>query len=288
MNEHLLTDLSTDERILIDQMSALAANMKPDAQFADDLERRLLDTSPSGQPRLSTSHLRTRLRVISTLAAIFTLLTLATLTIPPLRAIAQEVIDTLFNRTDADRETVEVGPRGIISLVPYFFGTIEEAQAKVDFTIHAPTLLPDELILRVVNYSPEEKLVSLTYGYADEAFLGTHISVDMGPLKNGWSNNPLLSVGESADVTSVQFAGANGDVTGEFVKGFWMNTYPTDNFFPEQPRPVDMRWDSDLPVCRLRWQDAEMIYEIWSYANETGDACRFGMDDLVAIAESMR
>ena len=294
MDETLLTTLAPDEIQLANELTAAAARIKPDAQFTAELEARLLRPESSQVTPIvavSRKHWMRRARIVWGMAAVLVTLVIATLTIPPLRAIAQEVIDTLFNRKDTDEETVQLGPRGIIDLVPYYYGTVEQAEAKAGFDIRAPTLLPDDLILRVVNYSPEEQLVTLGYSRPDTALLNSRLSVLMGPVTNGWSDHPFLAVGASADVIPVQFAGADGQVTGEFVKGFWM-TSPSAPALTFEATPTAVEWDSDLPVCRLRWQEDDMVYEIWSglwlRQQREHDSCPLDQQELVAIAESMR
>jgi hypothetical protein len=282
MDKQILAILSPDETQLADELAQVAGHIKPDTQFSSNLEARLLHPNPIVSH--SVNWWTRGVRIASIAVAVFVILVITTLTIPPLRTIAQEVIDSLFNRVTSDQETVELGERGIIQLVPYFFGTVEEAEAKAGFDIRAPTLLPEGLTLHDVTYSPEEQLVSLNY------FTGT-LQVLQGPLENGWSDNPVLSVGASADVIPVEFSGANQTVTAEFVKGFWKDISVEAQFVlspSDEATLFDMEWRSDSPICRLRWQENDMLYELWSWGGRFGDACQLGMEELVDIAESMQ
>jgi hypothetical protein len=289
--------VSPDDMKIINDLKAAAAGIKPDAQFTASLEMQLLNPTQLSQngskesPKvlLRKQGWRQRVRIASAIAAVFVFCITATLTIPPLRAIAQEVIDTLFNRSETNQETIEFGTYGIHQLVPFYFGSVEQAQEKVDFEIHAPSLLPDDLMLRIVNYSPEENLISLSYGDAGVAYINPDLSVFMGPVKNGWSSQSYFSIGASADIVSVQFSGISGQVTGEFVQGFWL--IPPEQWV-NKVTPIDGEWESNLPLCRLRWQENDMLYEIWSgmwinTREEEAAACPLSQETMIAIAESM-
>lgn len=289
--------VSPDDMKMLHDLKAAAAGIKPDAEFTAALEMQLMNPaqlSQNGKQKLPKGMLRKhrwqrQVRIASAMAAVFLFCVTAILTIPPLHAIAQEVIDTLFNRTETNQETIEFGTYGIHQLVPYYFGSVEQAQEKVDFEIYAPTLLPDELELRIVNYSPEENLVSLSYGNTGVAYINPDLSVFMGPVKNGWSSQAYFSIGASAELVSVQFAGMSGQVTGEFVQGFWL--IPPDQWV-NKVTPIDGAWESNLPICRLRWQENDMLYEIWSgmwiNTSETEAAtCPLSQAEMIAIAESM-
>jgi hypothetical protein len=289
--------VSPDDTKIINDLKTAAADIKPDAQFTASLEIQLLNPtqfSQNGDKELTKMVLRKygwqrRMRVASAIAAVFAVCVTATLSIPPLRAIAQEVIDTLFNRTETNQETIEFGTYGIHQLVPFYFGSVEQAQAKVDFEIHAPTLLPDDLMLRVVNYSPEENLVSLSYGDAGVAYINPDLSVFMGPVKNGWSSQSYFSIGASADIVSVQFSGISDQVTGEFVQGFWVFPSGTRG---DMAASIPVEWNSDLASCRLRWEENDILYEIrsemWTNTREENAvSCPLSQEEMIAIAESM-
>jgi hypothetical protein len=290
--------ISPEDTKIINDLKASAAGIKPDAEFIAVLEMQLLNPA---QPSLNGDQAspkmalrkhgwQQRVRIASAIAAVFAVCVTATLSIPPLRAIAQEVIDTLFNRTETNKETIEFGPHGILQLVPFYFGSVEQAQEKVDFEIHAPTLVPDDLALRIVNYSPEENLLSLLYGHPGEAYISPDLSVFLGPVKNGWSNQSYFTIGASADIVSVEFSGITGQVIGEFVQGFWV--FPPAYQWPEEITSVAVEWDSNLPLCRLRWQEDDMLYEIWSpiWSNireKDAVSCPLSQAEMIAIAESM-
>jgi hypothetical protein len=271
------SSLASDTHLL-GELTTLAGNVHTDAQFVTSLESRLLN-----QQHAHTPFWQKYSRTLATIAATVLLFVAATLTIPPLRAIAQEIIDTLFNRTDSDQEIVQFGPYGILQLVPYFFMTVEEAQAEVDFDIYEPSWIPQGLALHNVAYSPEEHLVSLSYRQPTENVASPVLTIYVAPIENGWSNHPYLQIGASATVVSVEVEGIDGQVTGFYVQGFW--TTPL-GIVSEDGTPIAMEWDSDIPVCHLRWQDTGMIYEIWSQGSmET--PCPLSIDDMVAIADSM-
>jgi hypothetical protein len=289
--------VSADDMKILNDLKTTAVGIKPDAEFIAALEMQLLNPA---QPRLNGDQASLKMvlkkhgwqrqaRIASAIAAVFVFCVTAILTIPPLRAIAQEVIDTLFNQTETNQETIEFGTYGIHQLVPFYFGTVEQAQDKVDFKIHAPSLLPDDLELRVVNYSPEENLVSLSYGNAGVAYLNFDLSVFLGPVENGWSSQSYFSIGASAEIVPVEFSGISGQVTGEFVQGFWVFPSGTRG---DMAASIPVEWNSNLATCRLRWEENDMLYEIrsetWINTREKEvAACPLGQEEMIAIAESM-
>jgi hypothetical protein len=285
--------VSPDDMKLIKDLKTAAAGIKPDLQFTAALEMQLMNPARLSQNGDQTSPKlmfrkhgwRRQVRIASAIAAVFVFCVTAILTIPPLRAIAQEVIDTLFNRTETNQETIEFGTYGIHQLVPFYFGSVEQAQEKVDFEIHAPTFLPDDLMLRVVNYSPEENLVALSYGHSGEGYASPDLSIFLGPVKNNWSSQPYFAIGASADIVSIQFPGISDQVTSEFVQGFWV--FPPDAR-GDEVAAVAVEWDSNFHVCRLRWQENEMLYELWSSTwIKDAVSCPLSQAEMVTIAESM-
>jgi hypothetical protein len=280
MDESTKNQSLADDKHLLHELSALAGQIQPDVHFRAGLEARLT----AGQVGRS-SRFTKPLRNAAAVAAIIALLLTATLTIPPLRAIAQEIIDSLFNRTDADQETVVLGPYGIFQLVPYFYITVDEAQAEVDFTILEPSWIPEGLALHDVAYSPEEQVVSLSYREPTENFTAMPITIYEAPLDNGWSSHSYLAIGASADITAVQIKRADGAITGEYVKGFWVT--PPDMRSGSIETPFAVQWNANIPICRLRWQDAGLMFEIWSQTSGWQGDCPVSLDEMVAIAESM-
>src|SRR5258706_3947811 len=85
------------EARLYADLQTSAESIKPEIEFTTRLEANLLAI------RGHSNAARTRLRLAAALLLILFGLTLATLTIPPLRIIAQGIIDSLFQRAVSDK-----------------------------------------------------------------------------------------------------------------------------------------------------------------------------------------
>jgi hypothetical protein len=204
---------------------------------------------------------------------------------PPLRSFAQDVINRLFNRANADTQVIEinVGPpvSTVAPSIAETFGSIARAEAQTGIDIREPTLdlHPYQLTGVTVNY--ETETVWLIYNAP-----GRYLSIAQRPAALGWLDAGI--VGVSADIEAIRIETGNGTLTGEYVEGGWRVTAEPDQETAGDTMQETAVWTDESPQRRLRWQDAELLYEITAFGGG-GDSPRRDLlrDDLIAIAASM-
>ncbi len=270
---------SPEEQELLDLARRLSeADYSTESAIRDSLRSRLL------HPPKPRSRVRF-LRPVIGIAAALALVTILALTVPPLRALAQEIIDSLFNHTAGNTHVIEyaVEPTPINALSPAVaetFSTVAEAETATSLDIREPdiSLSPYELTQVAVNH--ETQTVWLTYNTP-----GRNLSIYQRPAGLGWLDDGL--VGSSAQIVPVDFGGVNGILSGEFVAGGWIastDATPTGDNTVAQ----GTSWSSDVPQRRLRWQDANLVYEMTAFGGSGDLPGRDLMqEDLITIAKSM-
>ena len=229
--------------------------------------------------------IRRYLRPLLATAAAFSLLSALVLTVPPLRALAQEIIDSLFNRAASDAQVIQydVHPTPISMISPSVaetFSSVTDAEKATGIDIRQPTITSTSYALSEVAVNHSTQTIWLTYNAP-----GRNLSIYQRPAQLGWLDDGL--VGSSAQIIAVDFDGANGIISGEYVAGGWL---PTTDPTPTGDQSVSQgtNWSTDIPQRRLRWQDANWVYEMTAFGGDGDIPDRDLMqDDLIAIAKSM-
>jgi hypothetical protein len=239
-----------------------------------------------GAPRrTSDSALPRYLRVALVTLAVAVIAGMVVWFTPPLRSLAQDVINRLFNRAEADTQVVEINVGPPVSTVApttaETFRSIARAEAQTGIDIREPQLdlHPYQLTGVTVNY--EMETVWLIYNAP-----GRYLSIAQRPAALGWLDAGI--VGVSADIEAITIQAGDEFLSGEYVEGGWRVAAE-----PEQETAGDTVqetavWTDESPQRRLRWQDAALIYEITAFGGG-GDIPRRDLlrDDLIAIAASM-
>lgn len=206
---------------------------------------------------------------------------------PPLRTIAQEVLDSLFNRSASDTQVIEyealpTSEATISPTVAETFNSVTEAETATQIDIREPSGNMGILGLSGVTINHELQTVWLIYNAP-----GRYLSIYQRPAELGWLDEG--TVGASAQVIPVEFTDADGVTRhGEYVEGGWLPTAdatPTADGMMQEPA----QWTSDTTQRRLRWQDDDLVYEMVAFGGSGDlpdrDLTQAGM---VALAASMR
>ena len=241
---------------------------------------------------------RLELRYLRNAVAAILLLIVLVWTIPPLRALAQEIIDAILVKADEDTRQLLITSEAdweeqihqyydymtTEGNSPTFFriNSVDAAEARVGFDIIEPILprCTQKLILGYVwlpgyNYwrgvITQDTVVTLMY---DNSCLGMIISQAQVDLANeSWRENNGLLVGASAQIETLDIGGT----TVEHVHGEWIS---------DETRQV-LVWDNEFPLERfVWWQDGFLI------TIRTGNDLPTAMADmaeayLIAVVESM-
>lgn len=145
--------------------------------------------------------------------------------------------------------------------------TLEEIQARVDFPILQPTLLPDGFEFDHALYDQDNNVVTLMYEYGGN--VNNAIGLKIEPISDLGTCYLCRLVGSSALIHEVTING----VKGEYVEGVWTL---------EDGEVIWKSYSEHRLMKTLIWQADGMIFNL-SYF---GDSLL--KDDLVVIAESIQ
>lgn len=207
---------------------------------------------------------------------------------PSLRTLAQEFIETLFNRAESDTTVVEYNtapPSATISAsVAQSFSTIAELEAAIGHDVIKPSIAINgyQVMNAAINY--ENQTVWLSYTAP-----GRNLSIYQRDASLGWLSE--REVGASAEIIAVEITRADGTVLhGEYVNGGWWidadstDATPTGENTVQQPA----EWTNNITQRVLRWQDENQVYEMVSFGG-SGDTPDIDilLDRMIEIAASM-
>ncbi|MDX1992554.1 MAG: hypothetical protein SF029_09195 [bacterium] len=188
---------------------------------------------------------------------------------PPLHSLAQEVLNTLFNRASSSTITVETQ----VSSDQAEPSRMEPAQveALAGFTLKQPSSIPSGYTFGGAGYTASRHAASLFYQRPGAELLITQqpaAYAEYGLLTDGDSG-----IGPDAPIEQVTI----GNVLGEYVAGTWVMS--SDN---------QAVWLPDASVQRLRWQEGDMIYEILANGGSADTGSGLDRDAMIALANSLQ
>lgn len=283
MNEN--TDRLSDEAFA-QQIIQGARRIQPDTLFATELEQTLLQTVPSKKSRTSSQRL---VRMLGTMVAVLMLAFVGVLTVPPLRAIAQDIID-LFTRSEGDKvATFYTGEQPLIQT----FKSVEEAETTLSRDFAAPRYLPSAMVgknkvtafFRYFTYYPERSSALIEYGFR----MSRAWSMTFSQFQSeSYLQSGGLLVGQSAEIETISFDFRGHPVSGQLVEGTWLFTTQADipySEMPVTPIPMDMEWSqNDKSGMTLVWEDEGIVYRLYASKNPYFDDLR---EELLRVAESI-
>ena len=206
---------------------------------------------------------------------------------PPLRSLAQEIINQLFNRMPSDTRVIEYEAGPPVATTPLSvaqtFLSVEEAEAQTGIDIREPQIDIKPYVLTGVTVNHETQSAWLIYNAP-----GRYLSIVQRTAALGWLDDGL--VGASAQVEVLEFEVADGTIaTGEYIAGGWRPTSKpetqADNGSVREPAV----WTDETPQRRLRWRDTQFVYEMVTFGGDGSIPRRDLMRaDMVEIAASMR
>ena len=258
------------------ELVSLTESIHPDAAFAANLKARLrtLSTEKKEKPMQTQYRNNQFIRLLTYAAAAAVMLVVLTLTVPPLRALAQEVLDSLFNRAPADNlvfETpivVDLRPTPVSQAVYATPGTLAEVQAQVDFTIKSPAYLPEGYEF----YSASVDGPGLvTLSYVRDGYM---LNISQSRVTDARE----FEVGATADVQVVEITG----VSAEYVEGFWVADMESTG---DQVEIQGRIWNGAGNYQQMRWQQDGIVY--WTHS-AIGSGTDLPLDEWIAVAESLQ
>ncbi len=177
--------------------------------------------------------------------------------IPPVRAIARQIIFS-FIPSPSNQIVVQVTPASPGDEFNFtdsanFQLSVDQAQKLAGFIVKQFIPIPGKMVLVGARYEASYHAVILFYqGEQFSLFLTQRL------LNHG---QDVFSIGPDAHVQLVMVA----DVQGEYVLGGWkaISTQPaTSTQTPRSQVNITATWDDTLPQSTLRWQKNGMAYEL--------------------------
>jgi hypothetical protein len=225
-------------------------DLSSETQRFGEIRERLLERVSSNQTP-PTRILPVR-RVVVACVAVIALMIAIVFTVPPIRVLAQELLQALFPTTTS-QIMIEYNQDDLI-----WYDSFEAMQQEVAFVIR-PFSLPDAQSSdqssdqsRYFEYNPVRNAASQGIE-TDERF----VRVTQQPIVDAETKGMLSFTFdfEIAPETTVQKVPV-GSYEGELVRGMWLTDTPN-----MRSEPI-YRWDADFHFYSLRWQDSAFIYEV--------------------------
>jgi hypothetical protein len=284
---------TAEERLafdLIELAESFELDTEFDAAFFEQFEK-----TPMMAVEVSETSVKPNLvfRALVTSAAAIVVLTIAVFTIPPLHALAQQIID-FFIHSDTDKITVELrvgGPPQSSSGNPNLL-SLEELADLVSFELSLLTVTPPAYAFYGASYDPDAQSVSLNYRCSD------YWALNVVQTKLPQSEVvDLLSreVGVDADIEQVMI----GAATGQYVRGSWVIWVDYDTVQQaeevEATVTVDAKgtWVNSDHWQQIIWYDDGVLYTVeGGSSSHTGITknhlmCSLDKDDFIAIAHGL-
>lgn len=281
MNPIAENTFSPEEQAAAVQVVQIIRTIQLEEEFAMQLKAQLRD-------RYDAKVVHTRRpsaqwpRVALAAASLVAVLTVAILSVPSLRAIAQEIIDLITNA-----DTDQVSSEGRLLNIQNF-ESLEEAEAQLGINIYVPTFIPSGMLnrrsinlqLADVSFSDDLSLVSLRYAFSASNY--SQLSIYQLPVSTYETTHN--EVGASASIEVVSFSFAGEQVSAQYVEGGYVNIDDLSEMETTGVVRSQGEWDNDTGEKRLIWRYEDRIFSMYTTENSV---FAFTRDDLIRIAESM-
>ncbi|MBC7870557.1 MAG: hypothetical protein H7Y09_06930 [Chitinophagaceae bacterium] len=280
------TDLSGESQ----QVAAIRQHLINVAINLKTMHPTLSHSQPIG---IKTMTMNKTLRILAVSAAAFIILTIAILTIPPLHAIAQEIINFFIPATsDISNVELHVGGPDPSPLDDRYPLSLEALTEQVEFEILLPTFMPQPYTFDGASYDPERQSVFLNYRCAGPWAIGISQHRTTENVDNFYRNE----VGASAEIEQVTI----GTAIGQYVRGAWI--VEVDPNVRQQADEIgtaitvmtESVWTNDSQWQRLDWYTDSTLYSILTSGGlmenteNNYQVCLLEKEDFVEIARGLQ
>jgi hypothetical protein len=207
-------------------------------------------------------------------AAVITLfvVSVTVVTIPPLRALAQEIIDTIFVRAESDTRD-----RDYLDYDYQMVTSIHEAEEIAEFEIAAPAYLPGAVTFyhaTITSFDDDSVFVELLYYETVQVNLRQKYSFEVLSISQAqgyaesqwWQTYGGIPVGASAEIETIML----NDIEAQYLRGGWK--FDTDS--------PSRTWDNDYYKHILAWQQNGFLFAVVAATMITDK------DEMIAVAET--
>lgn len=276
----------TDETRMAAELAAFAAGLHIDREAADRLEAQLM-TLPLQAAQNRPVQRRVNWRAWAAAAAILALIVAAFLAVPPLRSLAQDLIDRLFVHAEGDSQSIqfaEVDMNSIQHLTD--LDAVDALGDRLGFDVLLPTYLPEGYTFTEALRFPYTlgHVVSLTYQDGN-----MQLYIDQAPVADRGGTE--TQVGASAEIVPMTVERGGTAYSASYVQGDWAFPLPEGAPTPAAGAAFSGtgEWRSDIPKRQLVWVEGDMIYQIVCVAvTPQPDPVLISPEDMVRIAEGLK
>lgn len=185
------------------------------------------------------------------------------------------------NSEDEEDQPIIVQPDGRV--IPAEEAGIEIPPSRelgdADFPVFMPTFLPEGYSLNKAEFLPLGPMTWIEFTCG--RFSGFTLTQNQITYEAYLADPEYMGdIGASAEVIEVDINGTKG----EYVQGDWV---PPSSFSGSDQ--AEFTWDSNANHHRLIWYlDGSLFRITTSRSGPGGEACRLTMEDILAVAESLR
>jgi hypothetical protein len=202
------------------------------------------------------------------------LLILAFLLAPNLEVLAQRIAQ--FFTTTPDQVTIEMPIADLGIPETRFALSVAEAADRAGFDLKEPQSLPPEYTL--VGAYVNEARGAVTLNYQTDSGMILWIT-----QRTAGVEYQRISVQALVERVNV------GGFEGEYVEGGWITSQPAESG-PTPALTVTLQavWDPQANIHFLRWQENDILYELFFSGADPNLPGYLGKDEMIASAESLR
>lgn len=278
-----------DEAKLAAELTQFAQSFELDSA----LNARLMQEFQKHKAVPQTLRIQRMIKGLATLAALVIFGAAAVMMVPPLRALAQEIID-FFIQATTDSSTVKLYAGGTPPPpVEQYPLSLEEVTELADFELQVPVFIPKLYAFDGAQYDSREQ--SVTLNYTCQGPWGVAVS------QTRWPEEDVVhlragEVGASAEIEQVMI----GTETGQYVRGNWIV-----EVVPEVQKQLDESdtrislttesvWTNNSEWQQLTWYADGRLYKVFTssgYMERTANnyrACNLDKEDYVQLARSLQ
>lgn len=288
---HMIVPKSNEEKLTLDLME-IAESFELEPTFDASLINQFKSASektiyvPDRDINLDKGNMF--FRVLATSAATMIILLIVVLTIPPLRTLAEQIID-FFVPADSNETTVELHLGGSIVTPEQYPLSLDELINHVDFQLPLPAFMPSAYVFDGGSYDPSARVVTLRYRCSAQWSVYIILTqVDQPDTED----LVRREVGMGAEIDEVMI----GTVIGQYVRGSWLVV--VDPTVVEQAEAAEMgittdaeaMWENDTQWHQLVWYHEGILYTLMGGTSTEYQSlsCSLDQEDFVTIANGLR
>jgi hypothetical protein len=213
--------------------------------------------------------------VSASIALALLLLVVVGLFSPSLEAVAQRIAQ-FFTVTTPDQVWIEMPAANLNVPETRFSLSVAEASEMAGFKLKEPQSLPPEYSFYGADVNKTRGAVTLNY----QTDSGLVLWLTQRSIGLEYQRISVRAMVEKVKI---------GIFEGEYVEGGWITSQPVDQD-PTPAHTVTLQavWDPDANIHFLRWQENDILYELFFSGKNPDLPGYLNKEDLISIAENLK